>query len=252
VPESLVFCGPDTDFDGVPDCLDNCPLVSNPGQEDTDGDLIGDACDPFPNDPCNFIGALPQSTAMLASFQNNSCENWSGVSQPADDLQSAVLTKTDLSFSSLNGTLLANGTLIGASLEGASLVNTNFSNTNLDSAILTSALMSFSNLSGANLSNADLTSADLSSATLIGAQYDESTVFPSGNLYEIPTWGLDGGSTPWDAGMVPVPEPSFGLMLLCGATGLIGLAAMRGGRIGKTSNVFRTTDTRCSDNYASD
>jgi len=43
--------GVDTDGDGVPDAADNCPLVSNPGQEDTGGmgpgsapDRIGDAC----------------------------------------------------------------------------------------------------------------------------------------------------------------------------------------------------------------
>jgi hypothetical protein len=35
----------DTDNDGIPNELDNCPLVFNPGQEDTDGDDIGDACD---------------------------------------------------------------------------------------------------------------------------------------------------------------------------------------------------------------
>ena len=35
----------DTDNDGVPDASDNCPAVFNPGQEDTDGDSIGDACD---------------------------------------------------------------------------------------------------------------------------------------------------------------------------------------------------------------
>jgi len=44
---------PDADSDGVPDDADNCPDESNPGQEDADLDLIGDVCDPFPNDRDN-------------------------------------------------------------------------------------------------------------------------------------------------------------------------------------------------------
>lgn len=36
----------DGDGDGVPDVDDNCPNVSNGGQEDIDGDAAGDACDP--------------------------------------------------------------------------------------------------------------------------------------------------------------------------------------------------------------
>lgn len=39
-PEEL-----DTDLDGVPDKADNCPTVANGGQEDLDGDALGDACD---------------------------------------------------------------------------------------------------------------------------------------------------------------------------------------------------------------
>jgi hypothetical protein len=35
----------DTDGDGVPDSQDNCTLVKNPDQKDSDGDGYGDACD---------------------------------------------------------------------------------------------------------------------------------------------------------------------------------------------------------------
>jgi hypothetical protein len=38
----------DTDGDGVPDYMDNCPTVYNPDQKDLDDDGIGDACDNCP------------------------------------------------------------------------------------------------------------------------------------------------------------------------------------------------------------
>ncbi len=38
----------DVDADGVPDLADNCPDDFNDDQLDSDLDLIGDACDPFP------------------------------------------------------------------------------------------------------------------------------------------------------------------------------------------------------------
>ncbi len=37
---------PDTDRDGVPDDIDNCPAISNADQADFDGDGLGDPCDP--------------------------------------------------------------------------------------------------------------------------------------------------------------------------------------------------------------
>jgi hypothetical protein len=43
----------DSDRDGVADINDNCPKTKNTDQKDTDGDKIGDACDPYPygNEP---------------------------------------------------------------------------------------------------------------------------------------------------------------------------------------------------------
>ena len=43
---ALVLNSPDDDCDGILNELDNCPTVANPDQADTDGDGIGDACEP--------------------------------------------------------------------------------------------------------------------------------------------------------------------------------------------------------------
>ena len=42
---------PDTDGDGFPDVVDDCPTVANPDQQDSDHDGVGDACDDCPRVP---------------------------------------------------------------------------------------------------------------------------------------------------------------------------------------------------------
>jgi hypothetical protein len=43
--QAVLACPEDGDLDGVCDALDNCPADPNPGQEDLDGDGLGDVCD---------------------------------------------------------------------------------------------------------------------------------------------------------------------------------------------------------------
>ena len=60
-----VYCGLDSDLDGYPDMAlnctsiecsaDNCPTIPNSGQEDMDGNGVGDICEEFGIDTCSVV-----------------------------------------------------------------------------------------------------------------------------------------------------------------------------------------------------
>ena len=60
----------DSDNDGVPDSTDNCPLVFNPGQADTNNDGVGDAC------VCNPDGIAPVLSCLSILTTTVSTAPW--------------------------------------------------------------------------------------------------------------------------------------------------------------------------------
>jgi lysophospholipase L1-like esterase len=74
--------GPDSDDDGVPDASDNCPLLANPDQTNTDGDTEGDACDADDDGDGVLDGA---DNCPLASNAGQSDFNANGAGDACDD-----------------------------------------------------------------------------------------------------------------------------------------------------------------------
>jgi hypothetical protein len=87
----------DTDLDNIPDSIDNCPLISNLDQEDSDGDGQGDVCDDDldgdgvknDRDNCPFTANFSQ-TDFDGDGQGDACDNDiddDGVPNDADDFE---------------------------------------------------------------------------------------------------------------------------------------------------------------------
>ena len=51
----VALAGHDEDGDAIDDALDVCPHIPDPGQQDMDGDRVGDVCDPHPAQPIDWI-----------------------------------------------------------------------------------------------------------------------------------------------------------------------------------------------------
>lgn len=65
--DEALSLSPDSDGDGVPNLVDNCPLVANPDQEDSDGDGVGDACSGLANQVKRIEQDLAKRLGVTAS-----------------------------------------------------------------------------------------------------------------------------------------------------------------------------------------
>lgn len=95
----------DSDGDGVPDAVDNCPAIANADQGNEDGDALGDACDPCPElagdatdsdgdgvgDACDpHPQAAGDKLVLFEGFHHGVPQGWQlvgGATQLGDDLE---------------------------------------------------------------------------------------------------------------------------------------------------------------------
>ncbi len=70
---------PDDDRDGVPNAHDNCPNDPNPDQTDTDGDGMGDVCDPTPYRPVGGVIVPVSRLELLALRLRSGRAPWLGL-----------------------------------------------------------------------------------------------------------------------------------------------------------------------------
>ncbi len=98
-----LFRWPDTDDDGVIDNIDNCPLVANADQDDTDEDGVGDICDDGSGNAVPTISLISPSTG--GNFNTGDSISFSGTSNDAEDGDLAA----NLSWTSSLDGLIGNG-----------------------------------------------------------------------------------------------------------------------------------------------
>lgn len=72
---ACIEAGHDEDLDGVDDACDVCPGLAG-NQDDRDGDRVGDACDPHPDDPIDTIAFFDPFTSQRPEW------NFPSVQQP--------------------------------------------------------------------------------------------------------------------------------------------------------------------------
>lgn len=75
----------DSDGDGVPNNVDNCPNIFNPSQSDKDNDKVGDDCDPCPGDPDTTICSTSTNNDIDGDGVPDDIDNCKFIKNPGQD-----------------------------------------------------------------------------------------------------------------------------------------------------------------------
>ncbi len=197
----------DIDNDGIPNDTDNCPTVSNPGQENLDGDTTGDVCDPTTvatssvtfTSPRTFLnltvaaGATVTADAGITATGNLTIQSGGVVTRSARVLEGLVLNVTGALDVQSGGVINLDGKGLRGGGTSGSAFGTSGETFDATDAIVAGATGGLTTYSGASYGGRGIASAGGTTNPAYGLLEDPRHLGSGGGAYASIYDGGNGG-----------------------------------------------------------